>query len=114
MSAKSETFIRPLAKALVAAHAAAEESYAKNAEDGGACNFDTPYIQLPPRTPKAWVEAAAFAAGVRMYPHWQVRNRYHVGGLAGGQGNSRTRCAMAAHHVLRDLGYNTGMHYALD
>lgn len=114
MSKKSEAFIYPLVKALAAAHVAAESAYAANPEDGGACNFDSPYIQFPPRTSRKWVEAAAMTAGVALYPHWQIANRYLVGGLAGGQGNSRTRCAEAARNILREHGFSTGVHYQMD
>lgn len=114
MSEKSERFIENLALALFHAKEAAAEAYALDPEDGGSCNFDSPYIQFPQRTRKALIEAAATKAGIRMYPHWQIKSRWLIGGLAGGQGNSRTRAAEAARTELRKHDYDAGMHYQID
>lgn len=111
----TEKLIENLALALADAREAARKAVESNPEDGGSCNFDAPFIQVPPRTRRTTVEAAARKAGVNAYPMpYRGSGYWLIGGLAGGQGNSRTRAAEAARQAIKEHDIPCWVHYQVD
>ena len=80
--------------------------------DGGSCNFDSPSITFDKGTRRAYIEAAALAAGVSVYR--DTWGGYVFGMYSDGQGFRRTRSAEAAAAVLKAHGYRGHVRYMLD
>ena len=104
-----------LTAALAKAKLAAISAVAENPEDGGTCNFDSPYIVLN-RWPESRVKEAAEKAGCGCFKWGGYRKEtiYVFPVRVGGQGNSRTRAAEAAWKSLKADGYRAGVYCQMD
>lgn len=79
-------------------------------DDGGTCNFDTVYI------PKSKANKDALtAAGVRFSNGYGIaKGRLMVHFDTVGQGNKNTNGMKAALNLLREVGIDAHMYYAMD
>ena len=82
----------------------------RDVEDGGSCNFDTPFIQIK-LTRKERAELSDFLTpiGERAY-----KDCYYVEVDLYGQGNRRTTMARAAARSLKSAGYEASVRYLVD
>ena len=82
--------------------------------DGGTCNFDSPTLTLK-GWPKAKVEQAAKAAGLRCFVWNCYGSKSYVFSVpVAAQANARTTAAEAMCKSLRTAGYDAGMYYQVD
>lgn len=112
--------ITKLTADLVEARKVAAEKI-KGMRDGGTCCFDCPTIGLPwnnrAKNVNAQIEAAVKAAGFTTYPGYGAsRGMTMLHGFPGDsfQGSPRTLGAEAVAKFLRERGWNTSVHYAMD
>lgn len=83
----------------------------KDNEDGGTCNFDT-FVLLADYVRFDLLKTAVENAGLKI-SKWN-RGCYHIYGYEWGQANLRTRMVEAFENSMRNLGYKTGVYYAID
>lgn len=83
-------------------------------EDGGACNFDAVAVKLP-RWIEKQVEQAAKDAGCGCFVwNFYGNKRFVFPHHCGGQADARSAGAEAMYLVLKRMGYDATMYYALD
>lgn len=80
-------------------------------DDGGTCNFDSPMVILKGTSIKTLEQLYGEHYGVyKLYA-----GAYIIGNLImKGQGNRHTKMAEAFSEKLRQLGYNSYVHYVMD
>lgn len=87
-------------------------------EDGGSCNFDRPVILKGETFPRKNAKVMEVFLETRLHAEWEgSRNAvcgYHIWGLPGGQGATRTVAAEAFRDAMSDRGWRVGMYYRLD
>ena len=103
-----------LRKALERAKIYAE--FAKQDDDGGTCNFDSPTLdyQAMGMSKRKAIETIE-ATGLRCF-EWKGygTQRLVICGMTVGQGNCRTAMAEAFHKALQADGIASGMYYQMD
>ena len=80
-------------------------------EDGGSCNFDTPYIVLPGWSESDVEKAFKFP---KLRPYKLGEQSYEILDAVEGQGFRRTAMAEAFATQLRAWGYSAGVRNVLD
>ena len=86
-------------------------------DDGGTCNFDTPYVYLDGTTIKTLEKYFGEEYAVYKRFGWSkyIPHCFTIGHkVLSGQGNRRTKMAEVFANTLRDYGYNAGVHYVID
>ena len=83
-------------------------------EDGGTCNLDSMTLYLP-RWPEGKVRTAAMHAGLDCWRKTGFGQPCYVFTVpVSRQANARTRQAESMRNIMRERGYQTGMHYQMD
>ena len=80
-------------------------------EDGGTCNFDTPYLFLV-NWSETEIEKAFQNSGLR--PYIRSTGQVLVFDACAGQGYRRTEMARAFRDNMRESGYNAYVEYQMD
>ena len=82
-----------------------------NVEDGGTCNFDSPYICLSGTSEKSLNKWFGDEFGVYKY----FNGCYIIGyKVMKGQANRHTKMAEVFAETLKQYGYDSGVHYVMD
>lgn len=106
---KTKEQIEALRVALLIARNEAEKL--ADIEDGGTCNFDTPYLFLVNWTEEEIIDAFKLT-GLR--PYIRSTGQVLVFDACAGQGYRRTEMARAFRDSMRESGYNAYVEYRMD
>lgn len=111
-----ETFVADLADALAGAEMAAEVADPGTglAHDGGSVNFDTPVLTSRCHMGQSTVDKVVALCGIEIEKGYRPGQWLITGIQLKGQGFRRTKMAQAAAGFLTYLGFDAGVHYAVD